>query len=253
MTDFERRKAVAIQLRPVAKDDSFLEADFLLDYAKLHPDADLSRLIARRCAGEPLQYVLGEWEFMGMPFYTDARALIPRPDTEILCEQALKALPEGGTVLDLCCGSGCIGIVLAKKKRAVVTAADISPDALSLTAENAARNGVTVRTVHSDLFESVNGTFDLIVSNPPYLDADEMHSMDASLRYEPAIELDGGADGLDFYRRIRAEYDAHLNPGGMLLLEIGCRQERAVTTLFDDAVCIYDYGNRPRCVAVRKK
>ena len=252
MKDYARQRAVAEQLRPVAGDDAFSEAGFLLAYANEHPNADLDALIARRADGEPLQYVLGEWSFMGLPFTVDRRALIPRPDTEILCEKALSLLPEGGAVLDLCCGSGCIGIALAKKGGAVVTAADISEEALSLTRENAAKNGVSIRTVRSDLFERIEGAFDMIVCNPPYLDREEMEQADASLRYEPALALYGGTDGLDFYRRIQKTYAAHLKAGGYLLLEIGYRQEQAVRALFCGAECIYDYGDRPRCTVVKK-
>lgn len=252
MRDPERMKAIAARLRPVAGEDAALEAGFLLDYAAAHPDADCNALLERRVLGEPLQYVLGEWEFMGLPMRTDARALIPRPDTEILCEAALKRIRPGARVLDLCCGSGCIGIALAKLGGAVVTASDISPDALALARENAAWNGVSLTLVRSDLFADIAGTFDLIVSNPPYLDAEEMAGLDASVRFEPALALDGGPDGLSFYRRIRADYARFLNPGGALLLEIGYRQKDAVTALFGNADCLYDYGNRPRCAVVEK-
>lgn len=252
---------IAEILKPVAGEDARTEAVFLLRASGFHsPYQELSEtdakalepLIERRLAGEPLQYVLGEWEFYGLPFYVDETVLIPRPDTECLVEAALPLLSENRRdVLDLCCGSGCIGIALAVYKNARVTAADISADALSVTERNARRNGVSLKTVQSDLFDSVEGTFDLIVSNPPYLTKAEMDARDDSLRYEPELALFGGEDGLEYYRRIAAEYRRCLRPGGTLLLEIGMTQQKAVETLFDACECIRDYGGRPRVIAVK--
>ena len=249
-------------LEPIAGEDARLEAVFLLRACGFHSpyqafsDTDaktLEPLIERRLAGEPLQYVLGEWEFFGLPFFVDETVLIPRPDTEVLVETALKLLSEERKdVLDLCCGSGCIGIALAACGGARVTAADISADALSITERNARRNGVSVETVQSDLFESISGTYDLIVSNPPYLTAEEMETREKSLRYEPALALFGGEDGLDCYRRIAAEYRRFLRPGGTLLLEIGMTQKDAVSALFEDCACICDYGGRPRVISVKR-
>lgn len=129
----------------------------------------LEEMLARRLAGEPLQYILGEWELMGLPFRVDARALIPRQDTETLVEAALGLIKERGyrTVLDLCCGTGCIGISLAALSGAAVTLADISVDALALARENAEKNGVCARVMETDLFSNITGSFDLIACNPP--------------------------------------------------------------------------------------
>ncbi len=252
MRDLQRQQYLASQLRPISGEDAYLEAGFLLDYVDAHPDTDLSALLQRRLSGEPLQYVLGEWEFFGLPFSTDHRALIPRPDTEILCETALSFLHIGDRVLDLCCGSGCIGIALAAHTPIDLTSADISEDALALTRENAKRNGIALQTVQSDMFSNVEGTFDMIVCNPPYLNEQEMRSLDPSLLFEPHNALDGGKDGLDFYRCIAAQYDSYLRPGGYLLLEIGYTQEKAVCAMFYGARCIRDYGDRPRVVVVQK-
>lgn len=261
MTARETELKIAAELVPVAGEDARLEARFLLKSRGLASpydtvsDADIAALNAmaeRRRSGEPLQYVLGEWEFYGLPFFVDSRVLIPRPDTEMLVETALKLLSsDRRDVLDLCCGSGCIGIALAAKGGANVTAADISADALSVTERNAKRNGVTVKTVRSDLFDGIAGTFDLIVSNPPYLTAQEMDERDKSLCFEPASALFGGADGLDFYRRIARGFRRFLNPGGTLLLEIGCTQRDAVSALFAGSICIEDYGGRPRVIVVK--
>lgn len=252
---------IAKRLEPVAGEDARLEATFLLRASGFHsPYQELSEtdakalepLIERRLSGEPLQYVLGEWEFYGLPFYVNESVLIPRPDTERLVETALRLLSEERSdVLDLCCGSGCIGVALAALGGANVTAADISADALEIAERNARRNGVSLTTVQSDLFEAVEGTFDLIASNPPYLSETEMDARDRSLRYEPASALYGGADGLDFYRRIAADYQRYLKPGGTLLLEIGMTQKDAVSAMFENSECICDYGGRPRVIAVR--
>ena len=190
----------------------------------------LGEMLARRLAGEPLQYILGEWELMGLPFRVDARALIPRQDTETLVEAALGLIKERGyrTVLDLCCGTGCIGISLAALSGAAVTLADISADALALARENAEKNGVCARVTETNLFSNIKRSFDLIACNPPYLSDADMAALQREVRFEPALALYGGADGLDFYRRIRTEYAAHLNPGGALLLEVGFGQAAAV-------------------------
>lgn len=254
-------RAIAERLKPVAGEDAQLEATFLLRASGFHsPYQELSEtdakaldpLIERRLSGEPLPYILGEWEFYGLPIFVDARVLIPRPDTECLVELALKTLtPDRNTVLDLCCGSGCIGIALAVCGGASVTAADVSADALEVCERNARRNGVAINTVRSDFLDGIEGTFDLIVCNPPYLSEEDMINRDEALRFEPALALYGGTDGLDFYRRLAAEYRRLLKPGGTLLTEIGMTQADAVLSLFPGAQCHLDYGNRPRVIAVR--
>ena len=213
----------------------------------------LEEMLARRLAGEPLQYILGEWELMGLPFRVDARALIPRQDTETLVEAALGLIKERGyrTVLDLCCGTGCIGISLAALSGAAVTLADISVDALALARENAEKNGVCARVMETDLFSNITGSFDLIACNPPYLSDADMAALQREVRFEPALALYGGEDGLDFYRRIRTEYAAHLNQRGALLLEVGFGQAAAVCALFGEhAYVLRDLCGVERVVAV---
>lgn len=197
----------------------------------------LDAMIVRRLAGEPLQYILGEWELMGLTFAVDARALIPRQDTETLVEAALARIRACGyrTALDLCCGTGCIGISLAKLSGVSVMLADISAAALALARENAAKNGVSASFVQTDLFSAIEERFDLIACNPPYLSEADMASLQREVRFEPALALYGGPDGLDFYRRIRAHYAKHLNPGGTLLLEVGAGQAGAVCSMFGNA------------------
>ena len=252
--------AIAKRLEPIAAEDAKLEATFLLRASGFHSPyqtvsetdaAALDKLIERRLKGEPLQYVLGEWEFYGLPITVNPSVLIPRPETELLVEAALNKLDVAHKdVLDLCCGSGCIGIALAVCGGADVTAVDISADALELAARNARRNGVSIRTLRSDFLDGVDGTFDLIVCNPPYLTQAEMDARSLSLSFEPALALFGGADGLDFYRRLASDYRRVLRPNGTLLMEIGSTQREAVTALFPGAECIEDYGGRPRVITV---
>lgn len=189
--------------------------------------------LERRAGGEPLQYVLGTADFMGLSFLSDARALIPRPETETLCERALAWLRgrPRARVLDLCCGTGAIGLSIAHfcpDARVVLT--DVSREALSLARENARRLRVdSARFAQGDLFDAVpGGVFDLIACNPPYLDRTDMDELQREVRREPALALFGGADGLAFYRRIAAQAGAFLAPGGCLLLEVGRGQAPAV-------------------------
>ena len=206
----------------------------------------------RRAQGEPLQYIMGKWEFMGLPFYTRPCALIPRQDTETLCEEALKINGRGKTILDLCCGTGCIGVSLAKLGGFEVTFGDISPDCLALARENAALNGVPGSFLLTDMFSDISDSFDLICVNPPYIPTSELASLQAEVKREPRLALDGGADGLDFYRRISRDYAAHLNPGGALLMEVGAGQAEDVAEMFPKAEIIKDICGIERVVAVRR-
>lgn len=256
------QQSIAKRLEPIAKEDASLEALFLLRANGYHSpyqnvsetDAQmLDAQIERRLTGEPLAYILGEWTFYGLPMWVNPSVLIPRPDTECLVEAALREIDDAHRdVLDLCCGSGCIGIALAVCAKARVTASDVSADALELAARNARRNGVTLKTVRSDFLDDVEGTFDMIVCNPPYLTEEEMRQRDAGLRFEPALALDGGTDGLSFYRRLAEAYPRFLRPGGTLLFEIGMTQKEDTLALFPGAICKEDYGGRPRVMMVKK-
>lgn len=218
--------------------------------------ARLNGLLARRLAGEPVQYVLGSAWFMGLEFLVDARVLIPRQDTETLCEAALNFLRgrEAPRVLDLCAGSGAIGLSLAKLcPGARVTLADISAGACAVTAENRRRLDVKAEIVCGDLFAPVQGrTFDLIACNPPYIRTGELDNLQAEVQKEPRLALDGGADGLDFYRRIAGEYKDHLAPGGALMLEIGWDEADGVQALFGGGSVLRDLGGRDRVVVIRE-
>ncbi|WKY43435.1 peptide chain release factor N(5)-glutamine methyltransferase [Eubacteriaceae bacterium ES2] len=197
-------------------------------------------MVERRAAHEPVAYILAHKEFMGLNFLVNADVLIPRPDTEAMVEELISWLknvnPRGKKVLDLCTGSGAIGIVLKYFYPEIeMTLSDYSEKALQIAGENAnvLVNG-RVDLMHSDLFEkfSPNAVFDLIVSNPPYIPSGEIPKLAQDIyEYEPTMALDGGATGLDFYRRIAAEAKSYLKSGGMLALEIGDHQEDDVIEL----------------------
>lgn len=195
-------------------------------------------LAEKRLSRIPLQYLLGEAPFYGRMFRVDSRVLIPRPETELLCEWALELLKDHSSprILDLCCGSGCIGITLkAELPSASVTLSDISPDALELAAENASLLGADVALCRSDLLEAFSGTsFDLIISNPPYIPSADYDTLQEEVLREPRLALDGGKDGLSVYRRIVREAFPRLSPGGFLLMELGIGEDEAVSALLSD-------------------
>lgn len=216
-------------------------------------------LLLKRAKRMPLQHIIGETEFMGLPFYVNRDVLIPRQDTECLVERVLP-FAKAKSVLDMCTGSGCIGISIAKLcPETRVTAVDVSDKALQIASENAKRNEVKVTFVESDLFEQITGRYDLIVSNPPYIEHEEIQTLMPEVRdYEPASALDGGEDGLDFYRKITSQASEYLACGGMLAFEIGYNQGRAVEALmkeqdFFDIEIGRDYAGLDRMVVGRRK
>jgi len=275
MTVAETVRLAKLRLEPVAGEESLQQAKLLVaavigakaDALMVHIWMDVTEeqlvllgdLLERRLKGEPLQYILGEWEFMGLPFYVDERALIPRQDTELLCEKALQIIraKHCKSVLDLCTGSGCLAVSIAKlaEMDLAVFASDVSAEALALAKENAALNGVdaSIQWLESDLFEKVPGTFDVIVTNPPYLTQDDMEHLQAEVAFEPRLALFGGEDGLDIYRRIAEGYQARLNPGGTLLLEIGSTQAESVSALFGQSATVFnDLCGNPRVIQVQQ-
>jgi len=199
--------------------------------------------------GEPLQYIIGEWDFMGQTLRTDSRALIPRPETELLVEEALAVLKPGMTVLDLCTGSGCIAAAIARAGDFSVTAVDISADALALAKHNG--EGLGIHFIQSDLFSEVEGAFNVIISNPPYITSEEMNTLSPTvLDYEPHLALHGGEDGMDIYRRLIPESLKFLKPGGALFLEIGSAgvKDIMVASGFKDVHMKQDYAGLNRIV-----
>ena len=216
---------------------------------------ELDAVAGERLKGKPLWYILGDTEFYGYKIKVDGRVLIPRPETELLAEQALKTAEQGNKVLDLCTGSGCIAVALAKEgrdKELSVTAADISADALEVARENAKLNGADIKFVQSDLLKGVKGKFDIIVCNPPYIRTADIQGLQREVRdYEPASALDGGEDGLDFYRRLAQEAPKHLVRGGTLLMECGQGQAQEIVKFFkkfDYTMVSRDYNDIERFV-----
>ena len=195
--------------------------------------ARVSALLQRRLAGEPVAYIVGKREFYGLDFTVGPGVLIPRPETELLVELALERLPPRGRVLDMGTGSGAIAVAIAHARPdAQVTALDVSPAAIAIAQRNAELNSVTVRFLHSDWFAAIAGTtFDLIVSNPPYIAAGDRHLSEGDLRFEPAGALTDHADGLSALRTIVDGAPAYLAPQGWLLMEHGYDQSAAVQAL----------------------
>lgn len=233
-------------------------------YYYVHMDEEMSQeqireyqaLLSKRAERIPLQYIVGEQEFMGLKFRVNSNVLIPRQDTETLVEEALKVIEPGMRVLDMCTGSGCIIISILKNTTNVDGAAcDISKQALNVAKENARLNGVFVDFERSDLFEHVDEMYDVIVSNPPYIRSDEIpHLMPEVSVFEPHEALDGSEDGLLFYRRIIKDCRANLKPQGRLLFEIGCDQGRQVSEMmqfagFSDVHVIKDLAENDRVVS----
>ena len=207
----------------------------LLKVAKVK---EILRIVDERLTGRPLWYIIGDTDFCGYTIKVDERVLIPRPETEEMVMMALAAAEEGQNILDLCTGSGAIAIAMYKEleKRGTpckVTAVDISADALELAKENAVANEADVLFIQSDLFSRIRGRFDIIITNPPYIPTATVDTLQREVKeYEPRIALDGGEDGMDFYRRIAAEAGKYLTRGGMLIMEVGEGEAQEVVKMF---------------------
>ena len=243
------------------------------DHARFLADRDLyagkdivegvEKGLKRLLAGEPIAYILGQWEFYGLPMLVSPKVLIPRDDTCAVAELAIKQalfLDKDPRILDLCCGSGCVGLAVASRvKDAKVTLADVSLDALAVAKENTALNKLTgrVRCVQADALKPAFpflGKFDLIVSNPPYITGQEMLELPVSVKdFEPHLALYGGEDGLDFYRAIAQNFAPALKPGGYLCFEFGMGQgDDVCQILTENGYTILDrtrdYNSRERAV-----
>lgn len=274
MTIREMLKAASVRLESAGVPNASYDAMQMLAHV-LDEDALMMRLnghrelpqdkreafeaiLARREKREPMQYILGSTGFMGLEFHVEPGVLIPRPDTEILCEEAIRRLKPGACVLDIGTGSGALAVSIARlTKDAVVTAVDVSDAAIAIAKGNAEKNGADVRFVRSDCFEALHDEkFDLIVSNPPYIDSEDMAQLMPEVLQEPELALFGGEDGLDFYRRISREAGAHLEDGGCLLFEIGYKQKEDVSALLAEHIgepfALKDYGDNWRVVGAVK-
>ena len=192
--------------------------------------------IERRSTHEPLQQITGWQEFMGLRFSVTEDVLVPRQDTETLVEEVMRYLSDGMEILDVCTGSGCILLSLLRYSNGCRgVGCDISEKALAVAGQNAKELGISAQFIQSDLFESIEGRFEYIVSNPPYIRKDVIPTLMEEVRdHEPLIALDGGEDGLDFYRKITREATEHLYSGGMLFFEIGYDQGEAVKLLMEE-------------------
>jgi release factor glutamine methyltransferase len=229
----------------------------------------LANALKRRLQGEPLQYILGRWEFMGYEVRLTRDVFIPRPETEILVGAALRLMQEARSrrqeieILDIGTGSGCIAISLARLlPGAKITAVDISEKALQVARQNALLNKVNIDFLQSDLFMAYDlrlTTYDLIISNPPYIPAGELDNLEPELSYEPRIAVEAGRDGLDFYRRIIQAAPAYLKQGGFLIMEMGFNQCKAIKDLFNscgrfEAIEISkDYSSIDRVIVAQLK
>lgn len=251
-----------------------LDARILLEYAAninrsyyyLHmhdfmevSDVELYRyLLMRRAEREPLQYLTEEAPFYGEVFYVNPHVLIPRQDTEVLVEEAEKRIRTGMVILDLCTGSGCVLLSLARRNSITAIGSDVSTAALAVAEQNRKRLGVRASWIESNLFERIGGTFDMIISNPPYIAASEIPKLEPEVRdHEPYAALEGGFDGLQIVRTIIEEAGAYLRPSGWLLLEIGYDQGEKVRELlteneYDNVSIVPDLEGRDR-VAIGKR
>ena len=216
---------------------------------------EYERVLGKRAEHVPLQYITGEQEFMGMTFKVNSNVLIPRQDTETLVEETLKVIEPQMEVLDLCTGSGCILLSILKNAPTVRgTGSDVSKQALLVAKENAKLHDLEAEWVRGNLFDNVSGSYDVIVSNPPYIPRTEIPAlMPEVAQFEPIQALDGGVDGLDFYRKITEEAPQYLKENGYLLFEIGYDQGQEVQRLmcetgFTDVAVIKDLAGNDRVV-----
>lgn len=232
---FEAKELVALALKTEPQKLRLMaEEAFPPRFAEL-----LEEYISRRANGEPLQYIIGYWEFYSLPFKVGQGVLIPRADTELLVDNALEFLrgKDGAEVADLCSGSGCIAISIAKNRPDCrVSAYELSDEALDYLQYNKALNEVELEIIKQDITANIPcKKFDLIVSNPPYIETFAIPDLDKELSFEPNMALDGGDDGLKFYRTITENWVTNLKKGGALMVEVGINQHTAVARLFREA------------------
>ena len=206
----------------------------------------------------PVNKIFNKAYFYGMEFKVDDNVLSPRPESELLVETALKYIKQYGykTALDLCTGSGCFAISIKKNCDIVMTASDISSKALSVAKNNAKNLNAEIQFIRSNMFEKIENSFDIIVSNPPYIDSDEINDLDEEVRaHDPLLALDGGAMGLKFYNIIHNNLRKHLNENGMIVMEIGDEQKELVISLFNDfnlVESLTDLSGKDRVLVFKK-
>lgn len=233
------------------------KADLLLRHDEDFDSPELEAAVAKRCERYPLQYILGYWDFCNETYRVTENTLIPRQDTEKLVELAIRLIPQNARIIDLCTGSGCVAIsTLAARPDCRAVAIDLFPDTLDIARENAESNrvgdrvGFLAHDVLAPEFMNELGKFDCILSNPPYIETHQIPLLDEELAFEPEAALDGGDDGLDFYRAIITQYGKYLSDNGIMLLEIGCDQAKAISAIASSASMrceiFKDYGGNDR-------
>lgn len=244
------QKMFKIDKIQIVINDKEIEESEIIEYNK-----NIEKIIE----GTPLQYITNYQEFMGYEFYVDENVLIPQPDTEILVEEVIEISKkkESIKILDICTGSGCIGISLAKKiENAQVTLSDISIKALEVAKKNTNINNISNRInfIQSDMFENITEKYDIIVSNPPYIETGVIKTLDKTVQNEPHLALDGGEDGLKFYRILIQEGMKYLNDNGYLCLEIGYDQKEKVMELAKgkEVYCKKDLSGNDRVIIIKK-
>ena len=246
------------------KDNTYIIANANKEMSR-DEENELQESIQKIKDGFPLQYITHNQEFMGINFEVNQNVLIPQPDTEILVENTIRLVlgnkslenqensKKTTQILDLCTGSGAIAISLKKYIPDVkIFASDISEKALEVARKNAKNNNVEIEFIKSDMFENIHEKFDIIVSNPPYIKSEEIEKLSKEVQNEPKLALDGGKDGLKFYKIISREIKNYLKENGTLLMEIGYDEANEVMKLFENSTCIKDYANNDRVIVWNK-
>ncbi|MFQ6723736.1 MAG: peptide chain release factor N(5)-glutamine methyltransferase [Clostridia bacterium] len=248
-----------------------VEADYIISYEFNIPITDIAftncdltkkqynniiKKVKLRCRHKPITKIFGKAYFYGLEFKVNQNVLSPRFDTEILVDKALEVIKPNDRVLDLCTGSGCIAISIAKQVNAYVEGLDISKKALKIARKNVKKHNVNVDMYQSNMFDKVQGKFNVIVSNPPYIETSVVSMLDDEVKfYDPKLALDGGVDGLYFYHQIAKDVKNYLLDGGVLIMEIGYNQGEAVKDIFKDIAkdikIVKDYGFNDRVVIVK--
>lgn len=256
-------------------EDSILKVQMLLqhilgvshEYLVTHYDDEIDNTTIREFEldivdlinGKPIQYILNNQVFYGYDFYVDENVLIPQPDTECLVEEVIqigKNFDKKIKILDICTGSGAIAVSLRKNLNATIYASDISNEALDIARKNAVINNVEVSFIESDMFENISEKFDIIVSNPPYIESDVIQKLSEEVKNEPLLALDGGKDGLNFYRILAENAKKYLESDGILAIEIGYNQKDAVVKILEEygwknVYSKKDFGNNDRIVVAK--
>lgn len=240
------------------------KSNIIFDREREYEKSKIVPILEKRKEHIPLQHILGKWYFMGREFYVSPDCLIPRPDTEVLVENALRELKSGGSVADLCTGSGCIGISMLVYREDIssMLLCDISKNALNIAKKNAISNTVSKKCTFlcGDITKDLPDTkFDMIVSNPPYIPSGDIENLSDEVKKEPMLALDGGSDGLDIIRFLIGEGLSYLNENGKMLIEFGYDQGKIMDTLLDEKQkqgkikhyeIIKDYGGNDRVALI---